>query len=120
MLSHILTAGMSQCHYVIKYVMSRREWKPLGVISKATTPTQWRAGMVVLPKSTGVVRICVDLRPLNDKSGIRADSSKTSAILQMEPLNHVSELRRFLGITNQLGMFSPCLAEISQPLRETC
>ena len=53
-----------------------------------------------------------------DKSGIRADPSKTSAILQMEPPKNVPELRRFLGMANQLGKFSPHLAEISQPLRE--
>ena len=43
-----------------------------------------------------------------DKSGIRADPCKTSAILQMKPPNNVSELRRFLGMANQLGKFSPC------------
>ena len=53
-----------------------------------------------------------------DKSGIRADPCKTSAILQMKPPNNVSELRRFLGMANQLGKFSPHLAESSQPLRE--
>ena len=231
----------------------------IGMIAKVTAPTQWCAGMVVVPKSTGAVRICVDLRPLNenvlrephpvptvdetlaqlsganifskvdansgfwqiplseesqhyttfispfgrycfrklpfgiasapelfqrristvlqgldgvlchmgdvlifgatqaehdhhltaalsrleeagvtlnpskckfgcscvsflghivDKSGIRADPSKTSAILQMEPPKNVPELRRFLGMANQLGKFSPHLAEISQPLRE--
>jgi len=30
----------------------------------------------------------------------------------------VSELRRFLGIINQLGKFSPSITEISHPLRE--
>ena len=39
----------------------------LGVISKAEGPTEWCAGMVVVPKkSSGSIRICVDLRPLND------------------------------------------------------
>ena len=33
------------------------------------------------------------------------------------PLN-ISELRRFLGMVNLLGKFSPHLAELSQPLRE--
>jgi len=53
-----------------------------------------------------------------DKSGIRADPCKTSAILQMKPLNNESELRRFLDMANQLRKFSPCLAKSSQPLRE--
>lgn len=38
----------------------------LGVISKVTDPTPWCAGMVVVPKKSGAVRICVDLKPLNE------------------------------------------------------
>ena len=37
----------------------------LGVISKVTQPCQWCAGMVIVPKSNGAIRICVDLKPLN-------------------------------------------------------
>ena len=36
----------------------------------------------------------------------------------MEIPKSVSELRRFLGIKNQLGKFSPNIAHLSQPLRE--
>ena len=38
----------------------------MGVISKIMTPTPWCAGMVVVPKRSGAVRICVDLKPLNE------------------------------------------------------
>ena len=38
----------------------------MGVIAKVTAPTQWCTGLVVVPKSSGAVRICVDLRPLNE------------------------------------------------------
>ena len=38
----------------------------LGVVSKINSPTDWCAGMVVVPKSNGKVRICVDLTRLND------------------------------------------------------
>jgi len=38
----------------------------IGVISKVTEPTAWRAGMVVVPKRSGDVRICVDLKALNE------------------------------------------------------
>ena len=38
----------------------------LGVISKVSEPTQWCAGMVVVPKPDGQVRICIDLTRLND------------------------------------------------------
>ena len=41
-----------------------------GVISKVSEPTPWCAGMVVVPKKSGDVRICVDLKPLN-KSVLR-------------------------------------------------
>ena len=36
-----------------------------GVISKVIEPTPWCAGMVVVPKKSGSVRICVDLKSLN-------------------------------------------------------
>ena len=36
-----------------------------GVISKVRQPTPWCAGMVVVIKKSGGVRICVDLKPLN-------------------------------------------------------
>ena len=37
----------------------------LGVISKVDEPTDWCAGMVVVPKQDGKVRICMDLTKLN-------------------------------------------------------
>ena len=51
-----------------------------------------------------------------DQSGITADLNKTAAIQQMETLKSVSELRRFLGMVNQLGKFSPNIADLSKPL----
>ena len=47
---------------------------------------------------------------LIDARGIRADPQKTSAILEMEPPHNNTELRRFMGMANQLGKFSPRLA----------
>ena len=38
----------------------------MGVISRVDQPTEWCAGMVVVPKKSGAVRICVDLKPLNE------------------------------------------------------
>ena len=43
---------------------------------------------------------------------------KTKAVREMEQPKSVSELWRFMGMANQLGKFSPNLAEYSQPLRE--
>ena len=53
-----------------------------------------------------------------DKSGIHADPNKTTAIINMCPPTSVSELRQFLGMINQLGKFTPNLAQLTQPLRE--
>ena len=38
----------------------------LGVISRVTAPTPWCAAMVIVPKPSGAVRICVDMKPLNE------------------------------------------------------
>ena len=37
----------------------------LGVFAKVNEPTAWYAGMVVVLKANGKVRICVDLTQLN-------------------------------------------------------
>ena len=37
----------------------------MGVITEVTVPTDWSAGMVVVPKPSGKVRICADLTELN-------------------------------------------------------
>ena len=52
-----------------------------------------------------------------DQDGVRADPDKTSAIVAMSPPTNTSELRRFMGMVNQLGKFSPNLTNLSQPLR---
>ena len=39
----------------------------LGVNSKIDQPTPWYAGMVVVPKTSGEVCICVDLKALNSR-----------------------------------------------------
>ena len=38
----------------------------LGVISRVTEPTSWCAAMVVVPKPSGAIGICVDMKPLNE------------------------------------------------------
>ena len=37
----------------------------MGVISRVDEPTEWCAGMVVVPKKGDKIRVCVDLKPLN-------------------------------------------------------
>ena len=48
----------------VKEELSRMQ--SLGVISPVEEPTPWCVGMVVVPKKSGAVCICVDFRPLND------------------------------------------------------
>jgi hypothetical protein len=54
---------------------------------------------------------------LLDENGVQADPAKTTAIVDMKPPAKVTDLRRFLGMVNQLGKFSKNLAEYSKPLR---
>ena len=51
------------------------------------------------------------------KQGVSSVPDKTRAIVEMEEPKTLKELRRFIGIANQIGKFS-LLAECSQPLRE--
>ena len=53
-----------------------------------------------------------------DKEGLRADPDKTAAIVKMEPLKSVLELRQFLGMANQLGKILPSLADLMKPPRK--
>ena len=50
--------------------------------------------------------------------GVQPDPSKVKAIAEMDPPKNVSEVRRFLGMTNQLGKFSSKLSELSKPIRD--
>ena len=53
-----------------------------------------------------------------DQAGIHPDPSKVEALVRMPACQNVSDVRRFLGMANQLGRFTPNLAALSQPLRD--
>ena len=53
-----------------------------------------------------------------DSSGVSPDPARVDALTRMPACQDVSGVRRFLGMANQLGRFSPNLAAFSQPLRE--
>ena len=53
-----------------------------------------------------------------NNQGVKVDPEKTKAILDMQPPNSVSEMRRFIGMANQLSKFIPCSAELMKPLTE--
>ena len=61
----------------------------LGVIAKVDQPTPWCAGMVVVLKKEGAIRICVDLKPLNE-----------NVLCEIHPLPKVDEtLAQLSGAT---------------------
>ena len=53
-----------------------------------------------------------------DSEGIGPDPDKVSAIRQVPEPTNMGDVRRFLGMVNQLSKFSPNLAERTQPLRD--
>ncbi len=48
-----------------KVEVELQRMESIGVISKVTKPTPWCAGLVVVPKAKGKIRLCVDLTHLN-------------------------------------------------------
>ena len=50
--------------------------------------------------------------------GINSDPEKTESIQDMETPQNVSDVRRFLGMVNQLGKFIPHLAEKTKPIED--
>ena len=53
-----------------------------------------------------------------DATGVRPDPDKVIAIQEVQPLENVADVRRFLGMANQMSKFAPRLAEITKPLRD--
>ena len=48
----------------------------------------------------------------------KSDPEKTESIQDMDTPQNVSDVRRFLGMVNQLGKFVPHLAEKTKPIRD--
>ena len=57
--------------------------------------------------------------PVSTK-GLSPDPKKIAAVKRMNLPRDVETMRSFLGLVNYLNRFSPCLAELSEPLREIC
>ena len=51
------------------------------------------------------------------QDGVCSDPDKVAAVVNMEEPMTVKELRRFLGMVNQLSKFMPHLAEMTKPER---
>ena len=52
--------------------------------------------------------------------GLSPDPKKIAAVKRMNLPQDVETMRSFLGLVNYLNRFSPCLAELSEPLQEIC
>ena len=53
-----------------------------------------------------------------DQNGVSPDKEKIRAIQEIPRPTNITEIRRFLGMINQLSKFSPHLAERSKPIRD--
>lgn len=53
-----------------------------------------------------------------DGSGVQPDPDKVEAIQAMKAPTNITEVRRFLGMINQLSKFTPNLAQMAKPLRD--
>ena len=53
-----------------------------------------------------------------NKDGVRPLPERTKAVANMPQPQNVTEVKRFLGMANQLGKFTSQLAEVSTPLRQ--
>ena len=62
-----LTTPRRVAHSLMPRVREELErMEKIGVITKISEPTEWCAGIVVVPKPNGKIRICVDLTKLNE------------------------------------------------------
>ncbi len=65
-----------------KVIEELDQMKSVGIITRVDEPTQWCAGIVVVPTRAGAIRIhvCVDLKPLNE-----------SVLQEVHPIPKVNE-----------------------------
>ena len=94
----------------VQQEMERME--SMGVISKVDKPTPWCAGMVAVPKKSGGVRICVDMKPLN--LGILREVHPLPMV--DEVLAQVSGAKLFSKLDANSGFWQIPLAESSRHL----
>ena len=52
------------------------------------------------------------------QDGVQADPDKVAAIQEVPAPQNVEDVRRFLGMVNQMGKFTPNLADRTKPLRD--
>ena len=75
------------------------------------------AGVTLNPKKCEFSKSSLKfLRHVIDKDGISADPEKVRAITELPPPTNIPELRRVMGMINQLGKFLPNRAEVTRPM----
>ncbi|CAC5419062.1 unnamed protein product [Mytilus coruscus] len=84
----------------------------LGVISKVDEPTEWCAGMVVVPKSNSDVRICIDFTKLNES--VKPVNYQLPAV--EESLAKLANARMFTKLDANSLFWQTNIAEESRPL----
>ena len=82
------------------------------MISQIDEPSLWCARMVVMPKPSGKVRICVDMKPLNENA--MREFHPLPAI--DETLTQLSGARIFTKLDASAGFWQIPLAKESRPL----
>ena len=76
----------------------------------AALQTIQEAGVTLNPDKCEFSRKSITfLGQVIDEHGLSADPSKTQAVIDMERPKNITELRRFMGMANQLGKFLPNL-----------
>ena len=111
--------GTSPSHYGRRSRKKLTRMESLGVISKVEKPSIKSAGGTLNKDKCEFSKETLTFWGyIVGKQGESSDPEKTRAIVEMEEPKNLKELRGFVGMANQLGKFSPNLAELSQPLRE--
>ena len=76
-------------------------------------------GMTLNPEKCSFAKSSVKfLGHMIDSEGIKPDPDKVSAIEKFTTPSCIGDVRRFLGMINQLSKFSPHLSDMTKPIRE--
>ena len=76
-------------------------------------------GMTLNPEKCAFAQSSVKfLGHMIDSQGIKPDPNKVSAIEKFTTPSCIGDVRRFLGMINQLSKFSPHLSDLTKPIRE--
>jgi hypothetical protein len=81
-------------------------------------PTEWCAGMVAIPKKSGAIRICVDLKPLNS-SVLRETHPLDEILAQLRIRGHLTGCKlRIYRQLNPTGRRVTTVDNLHHPLRQ--